>query len=234
LALAGLVQTRVDAVERGLPFVSDIPYLGAAFRSVEEEVNEIELLIMVTPELVDGMEPHEVPPCGPGMETVSPTNKQLYFGGHLEVPTCGVCAPGSCGGPNCSQCSSSSPSGGATIISDAGTYQPNTGQPNTYQPYVEQPYVEQPHSAPMPIEVVPPTLGDPAGPAPILQPQPAGALPDPTASGPATLQGQPWLRQQMPAQYSRDNPSYRSASQPRANNTTTPGLIGPLGYDVEN
>ena len=93
LALAGLIQTRVEAQERGLPFLGDLPYVGAAFRSVEEEVNEIELLILVTPEFADGMEPHEVPPCGPGMETVSPSNCQLYFGSHLEVPACGQCAP---------------------------------------------------------------------------------------------------------------------------------------------
>ncbi|NOY30214.1 MAG: histidine kinase [Planctomycetes bacterium] len=221
LALAGLVQTRVDAIERGLPFVSDIPYIGAAFRSVEEEVNEIELLIMVTPEFVDGMEPHEVPPCGPGMETVSPSNRQLYFGGHLEVPTCGLCAPGNCGGQNCSQCSSCNSAGGATIISDVA-YPSNAGQP--YR------------------EVSPPMLVDPAESMPIMQPEPVGgnpdpayqSLPDPTASNPSTQQGSPWLRQQMPAQFSRDNRSYRSAHQPRANSTTTPGLIGPLGYDVEN
>ena len=46
LALAGLVQTRVEAQERGLPFVSDLPFIGAAFRSVSEEVNEVELLIL--------------------------------------------------------------------------------------------------------------------------------------------------------------------------------------------
>jgi len=234
LALAGLVQTRVDAVERGLPFVSDIPYLGAAFRSVEEEVNEIELLIMVTPELVNGMDPHEVPPCGPGMETVSPTNKQLYFGGHLEVPTCGVCAPGNCGGQNGNQCVSCNSPGGASIISDGGAY-PSYTEPSYGTPM--QAPVEQSNGAPLQMEVSPPTLVDPAGPTPILQPEPSGvnpgpaggALPDPTAST-----GSPWLRQQMPAQFSRDNSSYRSASQPRVNTTSTPGLIGPLGYDVEN
>ncbi len=54
LALAGLVQTRVESQERGLPFLSDLPFIGAAFRSVSEVVNEVELLILVTPEFVDG------------------------------------------------------------------------------------------------------------------------------------------------------------------------------------
>ena len=94
LALAGLVQTRIDAQHRGLPYISDLPYIGAAFRRVEEEVNEIELLIMVTPEFVDGLDPHEVPCCGPGMESVSPTHCDLYMKGYIEVPNCGPCGAG--------------------------------------------------------------------------------------------------------------------------------------------
>ena len=45
---------RVEAENAGLPWISEVPYLGAAFRRVNEQVNEIELLIMVTPELVEG------------------------------------------------------------------------------------------------------------------------------------------------------------------------------------
>jgi pilus assembly protein CpaC len=89
LAIAGLVQTRVEAQNRGLPWISDVPYLGAAFRRVREENNEIETLILVTPEIVDGMDPHEVPPCPPGTTTRSPGDWQLYMLGKLEVPnTC--------------------------------------------------------------------------------------------------------------------------------------------------
>jgi len=244
LALAGLVQTRVEAQERSLPFVGDIPYVGAAFRSVREEVNEIELLIMVTPEFVDGIEPHEVPPCGPGMESVSPTNRQLYFGGHLEVPTCGICAPGTCYGQSGCQsasCNSCATGGGETMISD-GVYNPNNGQSNTGQSDFGQSDDGQSYGEPLPREALPPTLVEPVQQAPVLQPVPQNVNPvptnvpvgDPTASSPSTPRGQTWLRQRMPAQFSRDNSSDRSANLPRANTTTTPGLIGPLGYDVEN
>ena len=89
LALAGLIQTRIDAKERGLPFLSDLPYIGAAFRSVEEVVNEIELLIIVTPELVDALDPHEVPHGGPGRNSAAPNDCQLYGRGHIEVPYLG-------------------------------------------------------------------------------------------------------------------------------------------------
>ncbi|MDH3718330.1 MAG: histidine kinase, partial [Planctomycetota bacterium] len=86
LALAGLIQNRVEAENKGLPIISDLPYLGVPFRRVEETNNEIELLIMVTPELVEAMDAHEVPPLGPGMHTVSPPDGDLYWRGHIEVP----------------------------------------------------------------------------------------------------------------------------------------------------
>ncbi|NLE37070.1 MAG: hypothetical protein GX621_03500 [Pirellulaceae bacterium] len=96
LAIAGLVQTRLETSRRGLPWVSDVPYLGALFRRMEDENNEIELLILVTPELVDPLDPHEVPPCGPGMETTNPNDWELYMKGYIEVPKC--CNDGSCQG----------------------------------------------------------------------------------------------------------------------------------------
>ena len=100
MAIAGLVQTRIDASKAGLPWVSDVPYLGVMFRRVKEERNEIELLILVTPELVEPMDASEVPPCGPGMQTTSPSDVDLYFKGHLEVPKCPSGAACGNGGSN--------------------------------------------------------------------------------------------------------------------------------------
>ena len=59
LALAGLIQNRSEAVNSGIPWLMDMPWFGSAFRRVREQNNEIELLIMVTPEFVDGMDPHQ-------------------------------------------------------------------------------------------------------------------------------------------------------------------------------
>ncbi len=97
LALAGLIQKRTEAEKKGLPWISDIPFLGAPFRRVQESVNEVELLIIVTPELVSPVDPHMMPPCGPGQSTTSPADHELYFDGYLEVPTC--CPDASC--PHC-------------------------------------------------------------------------------------------------------------------------------------
>jgi pilus assembly protein CpaC len=88
LAIAGLVYYRTEAMNRGLPWVSEVPYLGAAFRKTSEESNEIELLILVTPELVDALDAHQVPPCGPGSQTTSPSDWELFMQGFPEVPNC--------------------------------------------------------------------------------------------------------------------------------------------------
>lgn len=119
-ALAGLVQERTEAINHGLPYLSDIPVLGVPFRKTEDEVNEIELLIMVTPEFVDAIDQCDLPPCGgPGYATTNPTNCQLYCAGHVEVPSyenpisgmtvcgecqcgpCGPCGPAGCNGNPC-------------------------------------------------------------------------------------------------------------------------------------
>ncbi|MEM8910297.1 MAG: pilus assembly protein N-terminal domain-containing protein [Planctomycetota bacterium] len=85
-ALAGLLQSRTEAVVRRTPVLGSIPYVGALFRNTREERNEIELLIMVTPELVDAMDPHDVPPGGPGLNSDSPDDVEFYAHGYIEVP----------------------------------------------------------------------------------------------------------------------------------------------------
>ena len=92
LAIAGLVQCRIEASNQGLPWISEVPYLGVPFRKVSEATNEIELVIIVTPEFAEALDASEVPPCGPGMQTTSPSDWELFMKGHLEVPKC----PDSC------------------------------------------------------------------------------------------------------------------------------------------
>jgi pilus assembly protein CpaC len=101
LAIAGLVYSREESVNRGIPVLADLPYFGAPFRRVSNRRNEVELLIFVTPEFCDALDPNEVPPCGPGQLTTTPTDCELYMQGYLEVPKgdClnGNCAPGQTG-----------------------------------------------------------------------------------------------------------------------------------------
>jgi pilus assembly protein CpaC len=98
LAIAGLVYSRQEATNRGIPILADLPYFGVPFRSVSNRQNDVELLIFVTPEFCEAMDPHEVPPCGPGELTTSPTDHELYGKGYLEVPkNCGPGGPGMSG-----------------------------------------------------------------------------------------------------------------------------------------
>lgn len=99
VAIAGLMQWITEGVNRGLPWISDLPYIGVAFRSVQNQVNEVELLIMVTPELVEPMDANEVPRCGPGTQTASPDDWELFMKGHLEVPKCCPTGGSNGGGP---------------------------------------------------------------------------------------------------------------------------------------
>ncbi len=100
LALAGLLQIRTEAESIGLPVLSDIPYLGALFRTNREVQNEVELLIMVTPNFAGAMDAHEVPPGGPGYNSNSPLEQEVYGKGYIEVPPgCGPTGNGPMG--NC-------------------------------------------------------------------------------------------------------------------------------------
>jgi pilus assembly protein CpaC len=88
LALAGLIQTRTEGTNRGVPWLGDMPWAGNFFRRNREEVNEIELLVTVRPELVSGLDAHEAPTVGPGQMTTSPNDVEFYGRGYTEVPRC--------------------------------------------------------------------------------------------------------------------------------------------------
>ncbi len=86
LALAGLIQTEVQTTVQGVPYLMDVPYLGVPFRYTTDTVNEVELLIMVRPELAEPLDCDQVPRIGPGVSTTVPDNCGLYFHGYTEVP----------------------------------------------------------------------------------------------------------------------------------------------------
>ncbi len=118
-ALAGLVQENTTTTKSGLPYVSDMPIIGVPFRKTSDTIEETELLIIVTPEFVDPINACEMPCGGPGTCTTSPTNRGLYCGGYMEVPTacnptqglsaCGQDPCGKCGG--CPSCGANGSSG---------------------------------------------------------------------------------------------------------------------------
>lgn len=97
-AIAGLLQSRNETQTDKIPLLGELPYMGALFRKVRVLQNDIELLITVTPEFVEAMDPFEVPCGGPGLRSVSPSDKELYLKGYIEVPVvngdCGLIGDG--------------------------------------------------------------------------------------------------------------------------------------------
>ena len=89
LVIAGLINNRVQSRTQKVPFLGELPWVGAAFRRVSHDESETELMILVTPELAEPLSPDQVPEYGPGQNTVSPTDRELYGSGYMEVPRYG-------------------------------------------------------------------------------------------------------------------------------------------------
>jgi pilus assembly protein CpaC len=84
-ALAGLLNNNVTATTDAIPLLSDLPILGDLFRSTTYLRNETELVVLVTPKLVEPMNPGEVPSL-PGEHWRYPNEVQLYLKGDLGGP----------------------------------------------------------------------------------------------------------------------------------------------------
>ena len=83
LAIAGILQTQMEGTTRRIPFLGDLPYLGTMFRSNTNEKLEKELIVLVTPYLVDGMKPEQVPEVA-GAYVQEPNDHEFYMQGRIE------------------------------------------------------------------------------------------------------------------------------------------------------
>ncbi len=83
LAIGGLLNDRIRSVVRRVPGLGDVPVLGALFRSVDFEREESELVVLVTPELVDAVSPNQVTYV-PGANYVAPNDFELFLVGAME------------------------------------------------------------------------------------------------------------------------------------------------------
>ncbi len=101
LMLAGLISNSQRTIMRKIPFLGELPYIGAAFSQKRTTEAETEIVITVTPELVAPLDDGQVPPGGPGQFTDAPTDRELMLYGLMEVPKfgdrCPTCAPGQTG-----------------------------------------------------------------------------------------------------------------------------------------
>ncbi len=93
LAIAGLLDNRITSNKSVVPLLGDLPVLGALFRSVRYQRRETELVVFVTPRLVSGMNPAEVPGL-PGQRWDHATEAELFFLGNIGRPAAETGAAG--------------------------------------------------------------------------------------------------------------------------------------------
>jgi pilus assembly protein CpaC len=85
-AIGGLIQTEVAAATNKTPVLGDLPFIGPAFSQIQHEERETELVVLVTPYLVDPMDCRQAPCKLPGLETRSPDDFELFLELILEAP----------------------------------------------------------------------------------------------------------------------------------------------------
>jgi pilus assembly protein CpaC len=61
-AIAGLIDNRLSEIATKVPGLGDIPFLGKLFRSRAKNRSNTELLVLVTPKLVEPLEPGQAAP----------------------------------------------------------------------------------------------------------------------------------------------------------------------------
>ena len=80
-AIAGLLSDRVRSQIQRIPFLGDLPILGALFRSVTYQRDESELLVVVTAHLARPVSPHDAPHLPTENELNDPNDIQLFLFG---------------------------------------------------------------------------------------------------------------------------------------------------------
>src|SRR5262249_3239152 len=86
LAIAGLLQLTLDAKTTRSPGLGDLPILGPFFSNTTHNRLEKELVILVSPYLVEPLQPDQVPPT-PGDEVKTPTDCEFYLLNRIEGRT---------------------------------------------------------------------------------------------------------------------------------------------------
>ncbi len=82
-AIGGLLSERTRAVSRKVPALGDVPVIGALFRSVDFQQDESELVVLVTPELVEAVSSDQITHV-PGANYVQPNDFELFLLGEVE------------------------------------------------------------------------------------------------------------------------------------------------------
>lgn len=87
-AIAGLLADDFRANSRGVPWISELPVLGALFRSAEYQRNQTELVIIITAHLVSPTRGEAL--MLPTDRVRPPTERDLFLSGRLASPSSGA------------------------------------------------------------------------------------------------------------------------------------------------
>lgn len=83
LAVAGLIQNNLGGETSRIPFFGDLPIIGRLASMDRISSGEQELVILITPHLVRGLEKNELTPL-PGINLYEPGDLEFYVHGRLE------------------------------------------------------------------------------------------------------------------------------------------------------
>lgn len=86
IAIGGLIQTNSQGTVTKVPFIGDLPYIGPFFSYATQTDQEIELVILVTPRLIDPADANQLPKPLPGSETRKPDDFEFFLETMLEAP----------------------------------------------------------------------------------------------------------------------------------------------------
>lgn len=88
VALAGDIFEKSDTEIKGAPGLVDVPFWGAPFRNSRDTRTETELVFLITPRFIHGVDPTVTPLNLPGQRSTNPSNLELFSHGYMEVPVC--------------------------------------------------------------------------------------------------------------------------------------------------
>jgi pilus assembly protein CpaC len=86
LAIAGLLQVTLDGTTNRIPGLGDLPIMGPFFSNTSNTRTEKELVVLVTPYLIEPMNADQVPPT-PGDEVKEANDLEFYLLSRLEGRT---------------------------------------------------------------------------------------------------------------------------------------------------
>lgn len=86
LAIAGLMSLELAGKTARIPGLGDLPYIGAFFSNTTSSRVEKELVVLITPYLIEPMRPGQEPPL-PGEEVNQPTDLEFFLMNRIEGRT---------------------------------------------------------------------------------------------------------------------------------------------------